>query len=147
MYQNIVWNIGSHFGQLFRICFIPCPTNLEGGGNWIYHVRLSVCRRQVFQGLTPVYFEFQFQISYECFLWLWAEAYWFWVISLTKWPSGGYIVFSWFPTSNLSLASQVYSKLQLHIHNMCVWVQASWLWATSLAKWPPGGHIGFLFPN
>ena len=45
--------------------------------------------------------EFQFQISYACCLWLWAEAYWFSAMSLSKWPPGRHIGFFGFRTLTL----------------------------------------------
>ena len=42
--------------------------------------------------------EFQFDISCACCLWLWAEAYWFSEMSLTKWLPGDHNVFIGFWT-------------------------------------------------
>ena len=62
--------------------------------------------------------EFQFQISYACCLWLWAEAYLFSVMSLSKWPPGSHIGFFGFQT-NYILALNIKSKL--HWHMTCVY--------------------------
>ena len=61
----------------------PCPS-----------VRLSICPSvddMVSGAIVKYALEFQFKISYVYFWWLWAEAYLFSVMSLSKWPSGSHI--------------------------------------------------------
>ena len=85
--------------------------------------------------------EFQFQISYACWWWPWAEAYWFSAMSLSKWPPGGHIGFFgfrtltllwlWISTSNFRGTILMYMGRSLLIFSKVIF------------KWSPGGHIRF----
>ena len=67
--------------------------------------------------------------SCACHLWLLAEAYWFSVMSFSKW------FLAW---SVESLVSRFQTSV---MHNLCAWIEAYWFLAMSLPKWPPGSYI------
>ena len=52
-------------------------------------------------GMLKFALEFQFQIPYACWWWSLAEAYWFSVMLLSKWPPGSHIGFLGFQTLTL----------------------------------------------
>ena len=102
-------------GQVRHMCFSKlgrlCLSSVSCQVYWIHLVRLSVClsvrlsvrlKATWFQERNSKFaLEFQFQMSYACCLWVWAEAYWFSAMSLSKWPPGGHIGFFGFRTLTL----------------------------------------------
>ena len=100
--RNISLSICSEFTVTWGMTiFIPPPN--EGYTGITLSVCLSVCpsvcRQHGFRSVTLVWFGIS--ISYACCLSPWAETYWFWAMSLSKWAPGRHLGFFSFQTLTL----------------------------------------------
>ena len=67
-------------------------------------------------------------ISCTCCLWLWAEVYWFSMVTLSKWLPANHIgfFFFWFTGSKFHSALNIKFKLQWHITCICICILVIW---------------------
>ena len=128
--------------------FIPPPNEVDWGVYWIHLVRLSVrpsVGNMISGALLKFALEFQFQILYAYCLWPWAEAYWFSVMSLSKWPPGGHLgffgfrtltlVWLWRSSLNFHGTSLVYMERNLLIFSNVTFKMATW-WPYWIVQFP-----------
>ena len=97
----------------------------------------SVWRRHGFRSVTRV-------VHFKCHVHvmnrLWAEAYWFSTMSLSKCPPSGHI---WFPGSRTLTLGLGRSPPNFSGTLLLCMDKVYRFSVISLSKWPPGSHIGF----
>ena len=132
------WWGGGYTGFTLSICLSVCLSVRPSVGDMVSGAKLEFA------------LEFQFQISYACYLWLWPEAYWFSAMSLSKWPPGGHIgflgfrtltlVWLWISSPNFTGTSPVCLGRSLLIFNnvtfkMAVWQPYCFFFVSELCSW------------